>query len=366
MFGRLLILLKKELIQLVKNPSMRLTLFVPPVMQLLVLGYAATLELKRVDFGVLDYSRSACSRQLIAEFAGSPTFFLHPPLANEQDLQRQINERKIQVAVVIPDSFARDMAGKKTPQVQEITDGRSANSAGLAAAYVQNIVSDFSLNEATVPPAVITSRAWYNPNYQARYFMAPAVLAMIALIDVMLINALALAKEREEGTFDQLRLTPVSTLELLTAKGLSSVLIGVCQLAVGLAVIRWWFCVPIRSPLWLIAALLIAFLFAAMGLGLLISVISRNLQQAILTTFAVILPFSMLSGLSTPIESMPEILRALTIINPLRHGVAEIPRCFLEGASLYDLRWSFLFLGGIALGTFCAANIIFHRQRRGG
>ena len=129
MFGRLLILLKKELIQLVKNPSMRLTLFVPPVMQLLVLGYAATLELKRVDFGVLDYSRSACSRQLIAEFAGSPTFFLHPPLANEQDLQRQINERKIQVAVVIPDSFARDMAGKKTPQVQVITDGRSANSA---------------------------------------------------------------------------------------------------------------------------------------------------------------------------------------------------------------------------------------------
>ncbi len=365
--GRLLILLKKELIQLIKNPKMRITLFVPPIMQLLVLGYAATLELKRVDLGILDFSRSASSRELIAQFSGSKTFNVHVPLESEKELSRQIAERRIQVAIVIPDSFVRDINGKKKPEVQVIVDGRGANSAGLATAYVQNIVSRYGVSAIMKEQRVeITSRAWFNPNYQARFYMAPAVLAMIALIDVMMINALALSKEREEGTFDQLRLTPVSSLQILVAKGLSSVVIGSIQLAVGLLVIRYWFLVPMRSSLLLIAGLLLSFLFAAMGLGLLISVMSQNLQQAILGTFGIILPFTMLSGLSTPVESMPDFFQTITIVNPLRHGVAGIPQCFLEGASFYDLRFSFFFLWSIAVGSFLFAWGIFQRQRQCG
>lgn len=365
--GRLLILLKKELIQLVKNPKMRITLFVPPIMQLLILGYAATLELKKVDLGILDFSRSAESRSLIAEFSGSPTFHVHDPLQSEKDLAQQIDERRIQAAIVIPDSFVRDIHGKGDPDLQIIVDGRSANSAGLANAYIQNIISEYRIPKVLRKNRIhITSRAWYNPNYQARFFMVPAVLALIALIDVMLINALAISKEREEGTFDQLRLTPVSSLELLAAKGFSSIMIGACQLSVGLLVIRFWFQVPMRSSFLLIVALLISFLFAAMGIGLLISVMSRNLQQAILTTFGIVLPFSMLSGLSTPVESMPHFFQMITIVNPLRHGVAGIPRCFLEGSTFYDLRFSFLFLWCIALGAFLIAWINFRRQRQYG
>ncbi|MDO4588090.1 MAG: ABC transporter permease [Planctomycetia bacterium] len=365
--GRLFILLKKELIQLIKNPKMRITLFVPPIMQLLILGYAATLELKKVNLGILDFSRSAESRELIAEFSGSPIFNVHPPLENQNDLAQQINERGIQVAIVIPNSFIRDIYNKTRPDIQIIVDGRSANSAGLANAYIQNIISDYAMSKSPNDYRLqITSRAWYNPNYQARFFMAPAVLAMIALIDVMLINALSISKEREEGTFDQLRLTPVSSLELLAAKGFSSIMIGVCQLSVGLLVIRFWFLVPMRSSFLLLALLLISFLFAAMGLGLLISVLSRNLQQAILATFGVILPFSMLSGLPTPVESMPKVLQMITIVNPLRHGVSGIPQCFLEGLTFYDLRFSFIFLWSIAAVSFIMAWFYFRRQRQCG
>ncbi len=365
--GRLLILLKKELIQLVKNPKMRITLFVPPIMQLLVLGYAATLELKQVDLGVLDLSRSIESRDLIEHFSGSPTFVVHPPMASEEDMAQQIAEGKIQAAVVIPNSFSRDMQGKKKPDVQVIVDGRNASSAGLATAYIQNIVSAFCTSETMKEkPFEITSRAWFNPNYQARFYMVPAVLAMIALIDIMLINALTLSKERDEGTFDQLRLTPVSSLELLTAKGFSSVAIGAIQLAVGLLVIHYWFQVPLRSSLMLLSVLLLSFLLAAMGLGLLISVMSQNLQQAILGAFGVILPFAMLSGLSTPVESMPDFFRTITIVNPLRHGISGITQCFLEGTTFFELRFTFYFLWSIAAGAFCLACLIFHRQRRCG
>lgn len=365
--GRLGILLKKELIQLVKNPKMRITLIVPPMMQLLVLGYAATLELKHVDLGVLDYSRSAASRALIAEFQGSPTFNVHAMLASEADLANKIDTRQIQVAVVIPPNYAQAIHGKARPEVQVIVDGRSANSAGLATAYVQNIVTEHGAAMVRNAPQIeISSRAWYNPNYQARFYMVPAVLAMIGLIDVMLINALAMSKEREEGTFDQLRLTPVSSLELLSAKGFSSVLIGACQLTIGLLMIRFWFHVPFRSSLLLILVLLASFLFAAMGIGLLISVLSRNLQQAILGVFGVIMPFSMLSGLATPVESMPVFLQMITIVNPLQHGVSGIPRAFLEGSTFYDLRFTFFFLWMIAIVFFGLAWLVFKKQRMAG
>ncbi|MDO5552152.1 MAG: ABC transporter permease [Planctomycetia bacterium] len=364
---RLWILLKKELLQLVKSPKMRMTLFFPPIMQLLVLGYAATLELKHVDLGILDFSNSAESRALIAEFTGSPTFNVHPALGSEEELRRLIETRKIQIALVIPNSFALSVHGKDQPDVQIIADGRSTNSAGLATAYVQNMITDYRQSLLQKDKKIhITSRAWYNPNYQARYFMVPAVLAMIALIDVMLINALALSKEREEGTFDQLRLTPLSSFEILAAKGISSVLIGVCQLTVGLLVIHFWFQVPMRSSFLLLAALLTSFLFAAMGLGLLISVLSRNLQQAILATFGVILPFSMLSGLSTPVESMPDSFQLITLINPLRHGVNGIPQCYLEGATFNDLLYTFIFLWAIATGAFALAWYFFRGQRQCG
>ncbi|MDO5580577.1 MAG: ABC transporter permease [Planctomycetia bacterium] len=366
-------ILKKELIQLIKNPKMRMTLLVPPMMQLIMLGYAATLELKQVDLGILDHSRSAASRELTARFAGSPTFHLHPPLASEKEMGEKIGRRTIKTALVFPENFEKAIQGRKRPEVQVIVDGRSAGSAGLANAYIQNIVSGFFMEKIGSENGTgmaggpeIRSRAWFNPNYDARLFMVPAVLAMIALIDMILLNALSMSKEREEGTFDQLRLTPAATWEILTAKGLAAVFVGSLQLAMGLIVVRYWFGVPLMSSGFLLAGLLLSFLFASMGIGLLVSVLSRNLQQSILGAFVVIMPFAMLSGLSTPAESMPDLFQTLSLANPLRHGVSALPRIFLEGTTFGELRWSFFFLWGIAAVCFGLACLIFHRQRQGG
>lgn len=364
---RLWNILKKELIQLIKNPKMRVTLLVPPLMQLIMLGYAATLELKRVDLGILDHSRSAASRELTARFAASPTFHLHAPLANEKDLGDKIDRRTIKAALVIPQNFERTLQNRRTPEIQIIVDGRSASSGGLASAYIQNIISDFFLKDNNSGKQLeIRSRAWYNPNYDAKLFMVPAVLAMIALIDMILLNALSMSKEREEGTFDQLRLTPVATWEILTAKGFASVFVGSLQLAMGLIVVRFWFGVPLMSSFALLAGLLISFLLASMGIGLLVSVLSKNLQQSILGAFVIIIPFAMLSGLSTPAESMPDLFRQLSLVNPLRHGVAALPQIFLEGTNFQELRFSFYFLWSIAAVCFGLACLIFQHQRQGG
>lgn len=369
MFGQLYFLLKKELIQLFRNPKMRVTLIVPPVMQLLVLGYAATLDLKRVDMAFLDRSQSAQSRELKSCFVGSPTFVVADDLDSQQDLQARIERRAISLAVVVPPDFQRDLALGQTANVQIISDGRAANSSALASAYAANIITAWQTRrlteQGTNPDKWLTvkSRAWYNPNYEARFFMVPALLAMIALLDLLIIVSLSIAREREDGTFDQLRLTPFETWQLLAAKGFSGIIVSVIQLSLGYLVARLWFQIPYMSSPLLLIALLFSFLMASMGIGLFISVLSQNLQQALLGMFIVAIPFAMLSGLGTPLESMPEFLQTITIINPLRHGVQALPRLFLEGATFDQLIVSFAFLWATAIGMFTAAYVLFARQR---
>lgn len=364
---RVLALLKKELCQLMTNPKMRMTLFIPPLMQMLFLGYAATMDLKYVDCAVLDYSRSPASRELISCFSGSPTFHVHQPLENEADMKNRINTKAIQLAVVIPADFQQTRAGQGKASVQIIVDGRSANSAGMAMAYAVNVINSFALEKADNRGRFrIETRAWYNPNFNMQFFMIPALLGLIGLVDIMLVSAQSIVQEREAGTFDQLRMTPYSSMELLAAKGFSTFIAGSCQLAVGLLAALFWFRVPLNSSLGLLLALLASFLCASIGIGLIISTLSANLQQAVLGMYIVVVPFSMLSGMGTPLESMPDFFQQITIINPLRHGIAALTRIFLEGASFWELRYSFYLLWGIAIGSFVLSYILFVRRRNDG
>ncbi len=363
---RLAALLKKELIQLLKNPKMRAALFVPPMMQLLMLGYAATLDLKSVDFAVLDYAQCSESRELKSRFAGSPVFVARPDIDSESEMKRLIDNRLIKLAVVIPADFKRAMSGQTKPTVQVISDGRSANSSGIALAYAANIINNYSLSRQNGAGKInIQTRSWYNPTLNVQCFMVPALLAVIALIDIMLICSLSIAREREDGTFDQLRMTPFATWELLFAKGMSALFVGTCQLSVGIIFTFLWFRVPLYSSFGLLVMLLGSFLFASIGIGLLISTVSQNLQQALLGMFVLVVPFAMLSGMGTPLESMPDFFQSITIINPLRHGIAALPRIFLEGTTFWELRHSFFLLWAIGLTAFVIAYFIFNRQRQG-
>lgn len=363
---RFLALLKKELIQLLKNPKTRMTVFAPPVIQLFLLGYAATMDLKEVRFGVIDRAQTADSRNLTAEFTGSSTFRLRPPIRSEQDMRQRINECDIKLALVIPEEFSRELARKRAPEVQVIVDGRNSFSAGIAAGYANDAIARF--NQKYFPEAAskvnVWIRGWYNPNYSAQYFMIPSLLAILTLLSLTLLVALSFAKEREAGTMDQLLLTPFSPLELLAAKGLASVFIGMAQLAFCMLFVRYWFHIPYVSDYWLLYLLFLTFLMAAVGIGLAVSVYCSTLQQAMIWTFLFVIPFVLLSGMATPIASMPDFLQHAMLINPIRWSISALHRLFLEGATFTDILPTYLILCTIGIATFTFAGVSFVWQRR--
>ncbi len=359
-------LLKKEFIQLLKNPKTRITVFMPPVLQLFLLGYAATMDLKEVPLGVLDHAQTQESRNLIAKFSGSSVFRMQPPLRSENDMRQRIDQREITLALVIPEDFSRALNRRQSPAVQVIADGRNSSSAGIALGYANSVVALF--NQQYYPEAAsrvqILTRGWFNPNYSAQYFMIPSLLAILTLLALTLLVALSFAREREDGTMDQLLLTPYSPIELLSAKGLASVLIGMAQLTFCMVFVRYWFEIPYASDYWLLYLLFLTFLIAAVGIGLAISVFCSSLQQAMIWTFIVAIPCSMLSGMATPVASMPDVIQKVMVLNPIRWSIEALHRLFLEGAAFTDILPVYLILGGIGAATFAFACLAFIRQRR--
>jgi len=339
-------LLKKELLQLLKNPKSRFILFIPVIMQLLIFGYAATMDLKTIDFAVMDHAHSALSRQLVAKFTGNRIFNEKEPLVSVREMRNRIDSRDIRMALIIPENFDASLLSKKgSSEIQIIVDGRNSSSAGIALGYAQSVVELFNQEHNSNSISVkIETRAWFNPNYNVRYFMVPALLALIALLDIMLLTALSIAREREDGTFDQLLLTPFSTGELLGAKAFASIIVGLCQLTCGTLMARLWFQIPFLSSYMVLYVLFLVFLFASVGTGLLISVLCKNLQQALISSFIIATPFAMLSGLATPIKALQ--------------------RIFLEGATLVDLMHPFAILLAIGISMFSMAYFIFHKQRK--
>lgn len=363
---RFLALLKKEFIQLLKDPKTRVTIFVPPVLQLFLLGYAATMDLREVPFAVLDHARTAESRALAAKFAGSSVFQMRPPLSSENEMASRIASQNIKLAVVIPEDFTRELSRRRPAPVQVILDGRNSFSAGIAAGYAGDAVALF--NRQYAPAAAshvrICVRGWYNPNYNARYFMIPSLLAILILLALTLLVALSFAKEREGGTMDQLLLTPFSPVELLAAKGLASVFIGMAQLTFCMLFVRYWFQIPYQSDYWLLYLLFLTFLLAATGIGLAIAVHCTSLQQAMIWTFIFAMPLEMLSGMTTPVSSMPGPIQKVMLCNPIRWSIAALHRLFLEGATFRDILPTYLILSGIGTATFTLACVSLTWQRR--
>lgn len=363
---RLVALIRKELLQMLKNPKMRASLIVPPIVQLMLLGYAATLDLKEVDCAVLDYSHSTESREVKALFAGTPTFVLQPDLVSEVDMRNRIENHKIMMAIVIPSDFARGVVGKTQANVQIIVDGRKASSAGMAMAYAANTLRNYAMRKFQNTHGLafeVETRAWHNPNFIMQYFMVPSLLVMITLIDVLMISAMSIAREREEGTLEQLRMTPFSAGEMLLAKGCSVFLIAMMPITICLTFTLFWYRVPFSGSWVLLLSLLGTFLMASISIGLFVSSLAQNLQQALLGMFMIIVPFSMLSGMGTPLESMPPGFQKAMLLNPLRHGIEALPRIFLENVTFGEIQHVYFFLLVIACVAAILAYFSFSRQR---
>jgi ABC-2 type transport system permease protein len=364
---RVLALTLKELLAVLKDPRGRSTLFGPPVLQCLIFGYAASFDLNNVPFAVLDRDRSAASTELLARLDGSPAFERVANLTRYEDVKNYINDRSALVVLQIEDDFERRLLAGQPADVQVIADGRNSNTAGTALGYVGAIVEDFNTDwrrEHGMPEAAVgfESRAWYNPNLITRWHMLPALIGTLTMLQTLLLTAMSVAREREEGTFDQLLVTPFRPVEIMAGKALPSFLIGMGQATLILLVCQLWFRIPFAGSFVVLYAGLSFFLLAAVGIGLLVSSMVATMQQALLFSFVLLMPFTLLSGLATPLSAMPRLLQYVTLINPLRYAIEIAHRVYLEGATLPQISGDLWPLAVIATLTLSAASWMFRHR----
>lgn len=364
---RIVALTHKELLAILKDPRSRLSLVIPPILQCLIYGYVATFDLNHVPYAVLDQDRSAASQELLARLDGSGVFRRVANLNRAADVKTTINNRRALLVIQFDQDFERRLLSGEEANVQVIADGRNSNTAGTATGYVNNIVNAFNADWRRArgqsgPPVQLTMRAWYNPNLETRWHMIPALIGVLTLLQTLLLTALSVAREREQGTFDQLLVTPFRPVEIMAGKALPSMLVGMVQATLILLVAQLWFRIPFAGSFLTLYAGLSVFILASTGIGLMVSSVATTMQQAMLFSFLIMMPFALLSGLATPISSMPEILQYLTLINPLRYAIDIARRVYLEGAGLGLLIPELWPLAVMAVVMLSAASWMFRHR----
>lgn len=368
MWPRILALVRKEFLTLLKDPKSRLVLVVPPLIQLLVFGYAATFDLKQVPYAVYDEDRGSAARELLARFGGATSFTQVAALRSESEIAPLVDRRDALVVIHIGPRFTADLLSGRPAPLQVILDGRNSNTAMMALNYVRTVIDGFnddwvSAHGLRGPKARLEMRAWFNPNLESRWFFIPGIIGMLTLVVAILVTALTVAREREQGTFDQLLVTPLRPGEILLGKMLPGFVIGIVQATLILLVATLWFKVPFLGSLPAFYAGLALFLLSGVGVGLLISALSATQQQGLLGAFLFMVPAVILSGFATPIANMPETVQTITLIDPLRYFLIVLRKVFLEGAGfglLFDQLWPMAVIGATSLAL--AAWLFRHRM----
>ncbi len=364
---QVLALVVKELLAVLRDTRSRMVLIGPPLIQLIVFGYAATFDLNHVPIAIYNQDRSQASRDLVARFSGSPTFSVEAVLKSGHQVDALIDSRQVQMVLVIDRRFTRDLFTRQPAPVQIIVDGRNSNTALLIGGYANAILSDFALawgaaHGAPQPPAVLEMRSRYNPNLASRWFIVPGIVALLTQVVTILVVGLSVAREREMGTFDQLLVTPLRQIDILLGKGLPGLLIGVVEASIIITAAVLWFHVPLRGGLVPLYLGLLLFVLAVTGIGLAISALAKTQQQALLGAFLFVVPSVILSGFATPIVNMPEWVQVLTFANPMRYFLIIVRGVFLEGAGFSQLAsqyWPMLVIGAV---TLAAAGWLFRKR----
>lgn len=359
---QIIALIRKEFLAILKDPANRVTLFVPPLLQALLFGYGATYDLTNVPYALLDQSRGAAAVELVSKLDGTGVFHRVATLDSPTQIATVIDNGQALLVLSIPSDFeGRLNAGQEAP-LQMILDGRNSSTAGSAAGYMANIVGSYNQQLSGAPTVGIEKRVWYNPNLESRWTMMPALIASLSMIQTLLLAALSVAREREQGTFDQLLVTPLTPMQILVGKAVPSICVGLVQSTIILLIIRFWFQIPMAGSLWLLYGGLLMFTVAAVGIGLSISALSATMQQAMLYTFVLIMPLMLLSGLLTSVKNMPEVLQTATYVNPLRFGIDIVRRVYLQGATFADVATSFVPLLAVAAVTLPLAAWLFRNR----
>lgn len=375
MFDRILQILIKEFLQLKRDKWQRFRLIVPPLVQMLVFGYAATFEVYHVATVVLDRDQTQESRDLLSRFSFSGRFDIVKVATQDPEVENAINNGDATVGIVIHPGFAALLRKAQTAPIQVIVDGTNSNTALISLGYLNLIVARYSQDYAAelmtrgfggpnsrLVQVTLEQRPWYNPNLNGRWFFVPGVVGTLTLVVIVNLTASAIVREREAGTLEQIMVSPIRPSEFILGKTLPFFIIGLAEVALVAIFGTLWFGIPfVGDPLILLLGTTL-FLLSTLGLGLFISTICRTQQQAFASNFFVLNPMFTLSGFAFPIASMPEPLQWLTYLDPLRYYLVVIRATFLKGVGL-DALWPD-FLGMAALGTgFLAISILrFHKS----
>lgn len=330
---------RKELLVIFKDPANRIVLLAPALVQSLLFGYAATYDVKYASYALLDQSRGQASTELIARLDGSGVFHRVAVLNNATQIASVIDSQKALMVIHIGPRFEQQLQAGESAPMQVILDARNSTTAGNASAYLAGIVETFNAqwrerHGGSKPPLSIETRAWYNPNLETQWAMVPALIATLSMMQTLLLTALSVAREREQGTFDQLLVTPHTPTEIMIGKSVPSMLVGLAQSTIILLIALFWFHIPMAGSLATLYAGLSLFTLASVGIGLSISALSTNMQQAMQYTFVLLMPMVLLSGLTTPVENMPTAMQYLTAVNPLRYAIHMVQRVYLEGVGI--------------------------------
>jgi ABC-2 type transport system permease protein len=360
-------LIRKEFLAVLKDRKARFVLIVPPFIQLVVFGYAATFDLKEVPYALYNEDGGAAARNLAAAVRGSPHFQQVAQLSRVGEIAPLIDGRSALLVVHIGPQFSRDLLSGRPARVQIIIDGRNSNTALIALNYARTIVSQFNdewreKNGLPGPPAALETRAWFNPNLDSRWFFVPGIIGVITLLVTMLTTALSVAREREQGTFDQLLVTPMRPVEILLGKALPGFIIGIAEATLIIAVATLWFDVPLLGSLGVLYIGLALFLLSAVGMGLFISSLAVTQQQGLLGAFLFMVPAVILSGFATPIANMPEAVQYFTLLDPLRYFLIILRKVFLEGVSFDILLHQFWPMAVIGVASLAAASWLFRHR----
>lgn len=350
MFERIFQMLKKELIQVLRDPKTRGVLFVAPLIQMLIFGYAVTTDVRHIATAIYDLDNSVASRELVSRFISSGYFDLTEHVWDEARARQLLDSGKVRALFRFNRGFEADLRGGRTAHVQVIVDGTDSNTAGIVLNYSNRILNQFSeqillsqlvrVRGAYHPPGQVEleTRAWFNQNLESRNFYVPGVIALIVMLVTLMLTSIAVVREKEIGTIEQIMVTPITRWEFILGKTLPFALIGLADMVLVAVVGVFWFGVPIRgNPLWLLVSVLL-YLLTTLGIGLLISTISRTQQQAMMTTFLFFSPAVLLSGFIFPIANMPPVIQALTYLDPLRYFLVIIRGVFLKGIGV-DILW---------------------------
>jgi ABC-2 type transport system permease protein len=375
MLSRILHILIKELLELKRDRWARFRLLVPPIIQVLIFGYAATFEIFGVSTTVLDLDHTQESRALIAAFTASQRFTVVKSAQTQQEAEASIDSSAAAVAIVVHAGFANLLRKGRTAPIQILADGTNSNSALIALGYAEQIVATFSQDyaadyserarpAAAARPVQITldDRPWYNASLNSRWFFVPGVIATLTLVMTVNLTAFAIVREREVGTLEQLMVTPIRPVELIVGKTIPFFFVGLALVGVVTLVGTLWFDVPLRgNPLLLLLGTSL-YLLSTLALGLTISTICKTQQQAFATNFFVVNPLFTLSGFSFPISSMPTFLQWLTYANPVRYFIVVIRAIFLKGVGVDVIAPQLAALAAIGVVLFAVASLRFRKS----